>query len=122
MHRLAHPLLYTPKSHLRPHRFMARLPALVAKPSQNSRLLTRRRLPGARRFTTATACSPRTGRKDSGPHSPRSSLFCSPETRTGCPGSRGLAGLGGPQCHQGAGGSSGWGFTWPRRQCSWNSW
>lgn len=84
----------TPKSHLRPHKLIARLPALAAKPSQNSWLLILTRSGGTRRFTASTACSPRAVRKDSGPHSRPSSLFCSPETRTGCRGSWGSAGPG----------------------------
>lgn len=59
---------------------------LAAKPSQKRPLpiLTRRGC--ARRFTASTSCSPPGGRKDSGPHSLPSSLFSSPETRTGCGG------------------------------------
>lgn len=64
---------------------------LAAKPSQKRPLpiLTRRGC--ARRFTASTSCSPPGGRKDSGPHSLPSSLFSSPETRTGC-GGRGSGG------------------------------
>lgn len=104
---------YTPKWYLRPHKLIARLPTLAAKPSQNSWLLILTRLSGARRFTASTARSPPAGRKDSGPHSRPSSFFCSPETRTGCRGSRGSAGLswgglerGGPRCCRA---STGWG-------------
>lgn len=103
----------TPKSHLRPHKLIARLPALAAKPSQNSWLLILTRSGGTRRFTASTACSPRAVRKDSGPHSRPSSLFCSPETRTGCRGSWGSAGPGlgggggGPRCHRASPGKEG---------------
>lgn len=118
---------YTPEWHLRPHKLIARLPALAAKPSQNSWLLILTRLDGARRFTASTARSPPAGRKDSGPHSRPSSLFCSPETRTGCRGSRGSAGLsrGGLErgsavlpCIPRVGGSPGPAASAPGRVCS----
>lgn len=116
------PAPYTPGLHLGPHKLIAHLLALAAKPSQNSWLLILRRLAGARRFTTSTSCSPPAEKKDSGPHSRPSSLFCSPETRTGCRGSGGQQGQGGPWCHHASpgmgGGSPGPAASAPGRACS----